>query len=62
MLFRSIEKEDKEEYSQKQLVGDTPEFLENYFEFGTYSKKIRIPNARNMEYVAITEENRMEIP
>ena len=57
-----IEKEDKEEYSQKQLVGDTPEFLENYFEFGTYSKKIRIPNARNMEYVAITEENRMEIP
>ena len=57
-----IEKEDKEEYSQKQLVGDTPEFLENYFEFGTYSKKIRIPNTDNMECVAITEENRMEIP
>ena len=57
-----IEKEDVEEDSQKQLAGDIPEFLENYFEFGTYSKKIRIPNADNMEYVAITEENRMEIP
>ena len=57
-----IEKEDKEKYSQKQLAGDTPEFLENYFEFGKKKKKIRIPNARNMEYVAITEENRMEIP
>ena len=56
------EKEDKGEDSQKQLTGDTPEFLENYFEFGTYSKKIRIPNADNMEYVSITEGNRMEIP
>ncbi|TGY97141.1 hypothetical protein E5329_06765 [Petralouisia muris] len=56
------EKEDKGEDSQKQLAGDTPEFLENYFEFGTYSKKIRIPNADNMEYVSITEGNRMEIP
>lgn len=57
-----IEKEDQEENSQKQLAGDAPEFLENYFEYGTYSKKIRIPNADNMEYVAITEENRIEIP
>lgn len=57
-----IEKEDVEEDSQKQLAGDIPEFLENYFEFGTYSKKIRIPNADNMEYVGITEEKRMEIP
>ncbi len=56
------EKEGDKEGSQKQPVGDIPEFLENYFEFGTYSKKIRIPNADNMEYVAITEENRIEIP
>ena len=57
-----IEKENVEEDSQEQLAGDIPEFLENYFEFGTYSKKIRIPNADKMEYVAITEEKRMEIP
>lgn len=57
-----IEKEDVEEDRQKQLAGDIPDFLENYFEFGTYSKKIRIPNTDNMECVAITEEKRMEIP
>ena len=51
-----------EEDKQGQPTGDIPEFLENYFEFGTYSKKIRIPNAGNMECVAVTGENRLELP
>ncbi len=51
-----------QEDSQKPLAGDIPEFLENCFEFGTYSEKIRIANADNVEYVAINEENRIELP
>lgn len=53
---------EKEEDSQKQLEGGIPEFLENCFEFGIYSEKIRIPNADNMEFVLINKENRIELP
>lgn len=43
-------------------AADLPEFIGNSFEFGTYSEKVRIANADNMEEIRINGENRMELP